>query len=317
MKIWYASKVLELNDMVEDRDHGEVIPEYITWFHDPSLLRDRPEGSNRRRNNQRVIEKLKEELECSRMTISKQQAQLQAGVTQIHLNIEKDYQSALRGMYIDLKHAKNEAARLEEELASTIGLVRRVEANKNAEMHKLQEDLSIIEEDTHQQQLEFDQQREQFERERAIWIRSKGQFLEQLEEIKRHKGGHQHADFEVERRQWMIERAVLNRRIEEYEGYETEMGNALNTTHIWLQNFHVNMEHAREKVLQLLEKETYIHDNHRHLNNEKVGQEARALVPQLPGVFHNLYEMLGGGESGGQGMQTIDDINLSKNAIED
>ena len=30
MKIWYASKVSELNDMVEDRDRGEVIPEYIT-----------------------------------------------------------------------------------------------------------------------------------------------------------------------------------------------------------------------------------------------------------------------------------------------
>ncbi|XP_070050085.1 nuclear matrix constituent protein 1a-like [Nicotiana tomentosiformis] len=255
--------------MVEDRDHGKVIPEYITWFHDPSLLGDMPEGSNRRRNDQRAIEKLKEELERSRMTISKQQAQLQAGVAQIYLNIEKDYQSALQVMDKDQKHAKNKAARLEEELASTIGLVRRVEANNNVEMHKLQEDLSIIEEDAHQQQLEFDQQREQFDRERAHWICSKGQFLSQLEEIKKHKGGHQHADFEVERRQWMIERAVLNRRIEEYEGRETMMGNALNTTHIWLQNCHVNMGLAREQVLQLVEKVAYIHDDHRHLNNEK------------------------------------------------
>ncbi|XP_070049139.1 uncharacterized protein [Nicotiana tomentosiformis] len=232
--------------MVEDRDHGEVIPEYITWFHDPSSLRDRLEGSNRRRNDQRAIERLKEELEHSRMTISKQQAQLQAEVAQVRLNIEKDYQSALRGMEKYLKHAKNKAARLEEELASTIVLVRRVETNKNAEMHKLQEDLSIIEEDAHQQQ--FDQQREQ------------------------HKGGHQHADFEVERRQWMIKRSVLNHLIEESEGRKTQMGNTLNTTQIWLQNYHVNMGQAREQVLQLAEKAAYIHDDHRHLNNEKVGQ---------------------------------------------
>nr|XP_016471146.1 PREDICTED: uncharacterized protein LOC107793333 [Nicotiana tabacum] len=175
------------------------------------------------------------------MTIAKQQAQQQAGVAQIRLNIEKDYQSALRVMDKDLKHAKNEAARLEEELENTIGLVRRVEANKNAEMHKLQKDLSIIEEDVHQQQLEFDQQKEQFERERAHWIRSKGQFHAQLEEIKRQKKDHQHADFEAERRQWMIERGVLNRRIEEYERQEAQIGHALNTTQMWLQNCHVNI----------------------------------------------------------------------------
>ncbi|XP_070055442.1 uncharacterized protein [Nicotiana tomentosiformis] len=196
--------------------------------------RDGPEGSNRRRNDQRAIERLKEELEHARMTISKQQAQLQAVVAQIRLNIEKDYQSTLRVMDKDLKHTKNEAARLEEEVESTIGLVRRVEANKNAKIHKLQEDLSIIEEDAHQQQLEYDQQRERFERERAYWIHSKGQFHAQLEEIKRHKRGHQHADFKAERRQWMIERAMLNRRIKEYEGRETQMENALNTTQIWL-----------------------------------------------------------------------------------
>lgn len=183
------------------------------------------------------------------MTIAKQQAQQQAGVAQIRLNIEKDYQLALWVMDKDLKHAKNEVARLEKELANTIGLVRRVEANKNAEIHKLQEDSSIIEEDANQQQLEFDQQKEQFERERAHWIRSKGQLHAQLEEIKRQKKGHQHADFEAERRQWMIERGVLNRRIEEYEGREAQMGNALNTTQMWLQNCHVNMGQAREQVL--------------------------------------------------------------------
>ncbi|XP_075089910.1 uncharacterized protein LOC142171452 [Nicotiana tabacum] len=157
IKIWYASKVSELNEMVEDRDRGEVIPEYITWFNDPSSFGDRPEGSNRRRNDQRTIERLKEELEHAQMTIAKQQAQQQDRVAQIRLNIEKYYQFALRVMDKDLKHAKNKAARLEEELANTIGLVRRVEANKNAEIYKLQEDLSIIEEDAHQQQLEFDQ----------------------------------------------------------------------------------------------------------------------------------------------------------------
>lgn len=176
MKIWYASKVSELNEMVEDRDRGEVIPEYITWFHDPSSFRERPEGLNRRRNDQRTIERLKEELEHAQMTIAKQHAQQQAGAAPIRLSIEKDYQYALGIMDKDLKHAKNEAARLEEELANTIGLVRRVEANKN----KLQEDLSIIEEDAHQQQLEFDQQKEQFERERPHWIRSKGQLYAQL-----------------------------------------------------------------------------------------------------------------------------------------
>nr|XP_009758041.1 PREDICTED: autophagy-related protein 11-like [Nicotiana sylvestris] len=175
MKIWYASKVSELNEMVEDRDQGEVILEYITWFHDTSSFRDRLEGSNMRRNDQRTIEKLKEELEHAQMTIAKQQAQQQAGVAQIYLNIEKDYQSALWVMDKDLKQAKNEAARLQEELANTIGLVRRVEANQNAEIHKLQEDLSIIEEDAHQQQLEFDQQKEQFNIERAHWICSKSQ----------------------------------------------------------------------------------------------------------------------------------------------
>ncbi|XP_019229454.1 PREDICTED: uncharacterized protein LOC109210487 [Nicotiana attenuata] len=213
--------------MVEDRDRGEMIPEYITWFHDPTPLRDRPEGSNRKRNDQRTIEKLKEELDHAQRTIAKQQAQKKAGVARIRLNIEKDYQSSLRVMDKDIKQAKNEATRLEEELANTIGLIRRVEANKNAEIHKLQEDLSIIEEDEHQQQLEFDQQKEKFETERAHWIRSKSQLYAQLEEIKRQKRGHQYTDFEAERRQWMIERGVLNRRIEEYEGREAQMGHAL------------------------------------------------------------------------------------------
>ncbi|XP_019260031.1 PREDICTED: uncharacterized protein LOC109238061 [Nicotiana attenuata] len=247
MKIWYASKVSEFNKMVEDRYRGAVIPEYITWFHDPSSFRDKLEGSNRRRNDQRTIEKLKEELEHAQMIIAKQQAQQQVGVAHIRLNIEKDYQSALRVMDKDLKHAKNEAAHLEEELANTIGLVRRVEANKNAEIHKLQEDLSIIEEDAHQQQLEFDQQKEQFETERAHWIRSKSQLYAQLEEIKRQKRGHQHTDFEEERRQWMIERGVLDRRIEEYEGREAQIGHALNTTQMWLQNCHVNMGQKPER----------------------------------------------------------------------
>ncbi|MBW8393818.1 hypothetical protein K1D71_24715, partial [Escherichia coli] len=66
------------------------------------------------------------------------------GVAQIRLNIEKDYQSTLGVMDKDLKHAKNEVVRLEEELADTIGLVRRVEVNKNVEIQKLQEDLSIV-----------------------------------------------------------------------------------------------------------------------------------------------------------------------------
>ncbi|OIT37303.1 hypothetical protein A4A49_51354 [Nicotiana attenuata] len=224
MKIWYASKLSELNEMVEDRDRGE--------------------GSNRRRNDQRTIERLKEELEHAQMTIAKQQAQQQAGVAQIRLNIEKDYQSALRVMDMDLNHAKNKADLLEEELANTIGLVRRVEAKKNAEIHKLQEDLSIIEEDAHQQQLEFDQQKEQ---------------------------GHQHADFKAERRQWMIEKGVLNRRIEKYERREAQMGHALNTTQI-------------EQVLRLAEKEAYVHDDHRYLKMRKL----------LPAVFQNLYETLGG-----------------------
>nr|XP_016451051.1 PREDICTED: uncharacterized protein LOC107775785 [Nicotiana tabacum]XP_016451052.1 PREDICTED: uncharacterized protein LOC107775785 [Nicotiana tabacum] len=72
IKIWYASKVSELNEMVEDRDRGEVIREYITWFNDPSSFGDRPDGSNKRRNDQRTIERLKEELEHAQMTIAKQ-----------------------------------------------------------------------------------------------------------------------------------------------------------------------------------------------------------------------------------------------------
>ncbi|OIT25195.1 hypothetical protein A4A49_58985 [Nicotiana attenuata] len=51
---------------------------------------------------------------------------------------------------------------------------------------------------------------------------------------------------------------------------------------MWLQNCHVNMGQAREQVLQLAEKAAYIHHDHRHLNNEKVGKQARAIVPQLP-----------------------------------
>ncbi|XP_070029257.1 uncharacterized protein [Nicotiana sylvestris] len=149
--------------MVKNRDRGEVIPEYIPWFHDPSSFRDRPEESNRRRNDQRTIEKLKEELGRAQMTIAKQQVQQQAGVAQIRLNIEKDYQYALRVMDKDLKQAKNEVSRLQEELANTNGLVRRVEANKDAEIHKLQEDLSIVEEEMRQQQMEFDLHREKFE----------------------------------------------------------------------------------------------------------------------------------------------------------
>ncbi|XP_009794394.1 uncharacterized protein [Nicotiana sylvestris] len=163
MKIWYGSKVSELNEMVEDRDRREVIPEYITWFHDPSSFRDRPEGSKRRRNDQRTIENLKEELEHAQMTIAKKQTQQQTGVAQIRLNIKNDYQSALRVMDKDINLAKNEVARLQEELANTNGLVRRVGVNKNAEIRKLQEDLSIVEEAMHQQQMEFDLQSEKFE----------------------------------------------------------------------------------------------------------------------------------------------------------
>ncbi|OIT04848.1 hypothetical protein A4A49_65346 [Nicotiana attenuata] len=51
---------------------------------------------------------------------------------------------------------------------------------------------------------------------------------------------------------------------------------------MWLQNCHMSMGQAREQVLRLAEKAAYVHNDHRRLNNEKAGQQARVLVPQLP-----------------------------------
>nr|XP_009767686.1 PREDICTED: uncharacterized protein LOC104218798 [Nicotiana sylvestris] len=48
------------------------------------------------------------------------------------------------------------------------------------------------------------------------------------------------------------------------------------------------MGQAREQVLRLAEKVAYVHDDHRRLSNEEVGQQACALVPQLPVMFRIL-----------------------------
>ncbi|KAK4372465.1 hypothetical protein RND71_007849 [Anisodus tanguticus] len=114
--------------MVEVRDRGRVVPEYLSWFHDSSFSRDMPERSHKKIKDQRTTKRLREELKHARVIIAKQQAR-------IHL--EMDYHSALQDMKEDPREAEKEIVRLEEKLESRITLVRHVKEEQNTEILKL------------------------------------------------------------------------------------------------------------------------------------------------------------------------------------
>ncbi|MCE3215961.1 hypothetical protein HAX54_004212, partial [Datura stramonium] len=93
------------------------------------------------------------------------------------------------------------------------------------------------------------------------------------------------AEFDQERRQWMIERGILNNRVVVYEEREVQMRQVIDDNHMWLQNCYLSMGKAWDQVLGLAIRAVCIHHDHNHQNDRSVGRQAHALVLQLPAVF--------------------------------
>ena len=65
--------------MVVEKDKGKVVPRYLSWFRDPIIFGDTPEGSNRKTRDQHIIRHLKKKLEKAKSTIARQEIQVQRG----------------------------------------------------------------------------------------------------------------------------------------------------------------------------------------------------------------------------------------------
>ncbi|KAG5581715.1 hypothetical protein H5410_052342 [Solanum commersonii] len=118
--------------------------------------------------------------------------------------------------------------------------------------------------------------------------------VEREREIARRFSAYQ-AEYETERGQRIAERDALHFQIEELQEQGENLTHEVNTTRHWLQNCYDNMNEAKDRVLQLRDALNDVYASYLHRNNERLGQQARALAPHLPKALARIYSGLRGG----------------------
>ncbi|XP_070052924.1 uncharacterized protein [Nicotiana tomentosiformis] len=134
----------------------------------------------------------------------------------------------------------------------------------------------------------FEEERAQFEKEKAHWVRSEAQLHAQLEEMRRYNREYQHADFDREMAQARLEQARLRAQLEsalDREGHIREIAIARQQQ---LQDRDQNFQYFKEQVHNLAVYTAQSYVNCQGMDYEKFLEHAPTFARHLAAELEKL-----------------------------
>ncbi|XP_060173399.1 uncharacterized protein LOC132604086 [Lycium barbarum] len=321
VEIWNGCRVMTFDTMVTERHSGEVHPGYPIWLENQPVVKVQPKRSAKgpvdyeAEMDIKIAMAMKEhhaanlllqaDLERARASLAQQQMEYEEKIRQARLEVGADYQSTLQTIHTDLEHARaiiqQRDVEIAEERAKTAALqgklqLATIRGSQIAERAKiirqgLQERLSILEEDMHQQQNEFERKEEQFKKEKAEWLRSQDKLHEKLEEAKRNLA---RQNIGSDMSQLIQEREMLQEKLESVTVREKKAREEAAARELRIKELEYKCGTVRGRVRGMAIRSSQAGLEYERLGYEQFHSQIPTFVNHLTRALQGLYKDMGG-----------------------